>query len=74
VYSKSGAETVLEATRYAPSCPLEALCQEHFVIPWGDFATPYYDFDQSWEFLMAEKDGFMYILEGSYDAKPQRGF
>lgn len=59
---------------HPPSCPLEALCQEHFVIPWGDFATPYYDFDQGWEFLLAEKDGFMYILEGSYDAEPQGGY
>ncbi|GCE25852.1 hypothetical protein KDA_13360 [Dictyobacter alpinus] len=45
----------------------EPLLRDHFCIPWGNFAQPYYEFDQGFALLIAEDDGFVYILEGDDD-------
>ena len=45
---------------YTPS----KICQDNFVIPSGSFITPYFDFDQGWQLLLAADAAFVYILTG----------
>lgn len=40
------------------------LRQDNFVIPFGSFVTPYFDFDQGWQMLLAADAEFVYILTG----------
>jgi hypothetical protein len=45
------------------------LSRPDFIIPHGDFQTPYADLDQGWDILLAEDDVFVYVLTGNWEVK-----
>ena len=51
----------------------EDLRRDDFRIPLGDFLHPFNDVEQSWEIVIGEKDGLVYILEGAF-SKPHEGY
>ena len=46
---------------------VQDLLTESFHIPCGDFAFPYFELEQGWVLLIAEKENFVYILTGSFE-------
>ena len=45
----------------------EDLLAEHFQIPHGDFTLPYFDLEQGWAMLIAEREENVYILAGNFE-------
>lgn len=43
-------------------------------IPLGDFITPFSDLDQGWEIVIAEYEGYVYVLEGLFDYSRIKGY
>lgn len=50
------------------------LIRDEFRIPLGDIQQPYYDFEQGWEMTIAEKDAYIYIAHGDFDAPVDDGY
>ena len=40
---------------------------EHFGIPFGNFERPFRGVEQSWDIVIAAKEDFVYILQGTFN-------
>ncbi|GCE12016.1 hypothetical protein [Tengunoibacter tsumagoiensis] len=50
------------------------MSQAETVIPWGTLTFPYYDFGQSYAFMVMEADGYIYVLNGTYEEAGTKGY
>jgi hypothetical protein len=52
----------------------KGMLRDDFSIPLGDFMTPFSDLEQGWEIVIAEHDGYVYVLQGQFDQSPIKGY
>ncbi|GCE09187.1 hypothetical protein [Dictyobacter aurantiacus] len=50
------------------------VCHNTFHVPCGSFAVPYFQLEQYFTILIAEKDGFVYVLRGEFENIQTEGY